>query len=265
MTFFTINLRTEIIVLAQFVFKMGLEGQVFSRLIMRKIIFLKLSIFLDILYHGYFSILLSHFRQRMFSQKKFYLLKKDLYVNKLIDDAKFEFTLRKLKKNDFNELFDSHIIYLNAIEFQEFRKRKMLNNYNFRECYVTVDENDRPVLIQWLMYPDENEKINKLYANGIKKLDVNEVLFTGIYTHPDFRCKGIMTGSLLRISEILKQNGERFALAYVECDNIPSIKALQKAGFDISETKIDIWRFFKKKSVFLEDQANSEANHTKIN
>ncbi len=210
---------------------------------------------LNILFGGYFSILLYEIKRRFYSKKKFYCLKKDLNNLNQIKKSNIDFSIREMTKKDFDAIFTDEIIHSNANEYKDYLKRKILYDYGFDECYVSVDKSDTPIFIQWIMNPEEENKIDEVFQNGIPVLADNEVLFEGAYTKPGFRQKKIMSESLGRFSEIIKKKGKHFLITYVEFENVQSLKACINAGFYIYKTKTDMWRYFKRHSIYISEES----------
>jgi RimJ/RimL family protein N-acetyltransferase len=66
---------------------------------------------------------------------------------------------------------------------------------------------------------------------GIRILDKDSIAIYDCYTPPEFRERGYYTESLIRMLRQIRDAGAARALIAVDPDNIPSIKAIERAGF----------------------------------
>jgi len=66
---------------------------------------------------------------------------------------------------------------------------------------------------------------------GIRIYDEDSIAIYDCYTVPAFRSRGIYTDSLIRMLRQIRDRGVSHALISVDPANIPSIKAIERAGF----------------------------------
>lgn len=88
--------------------------------------------------------------------------------------------------------------------------------------------------VSWIYYKDDPNRIIELND------DEGEIKYS--LTLPQFRGKGIYPATLVKIQRHLKEHGYKRVFICVKEDNIPSIKGIEKAGFNfvtsINLTKI---------------------------
>lgn len=117
-------------------------------------------------------------------------------------------------------------------------------------CYVAVTEDDAPCYMQWLIGPEENEKVRSIFQYRFPRIAEDEMLLEGAFTLEHWRGKGIMAAAMSRIAEQAIDRGARSVITFVGSDNEPSLKGCRKAGFEPYLTRIDSWRCFQFSTTF---------------
>ncbi|MDG5491888.1 hypothetical protein [Psychroserpens sp. SPM9] len=69
-------------------------------------------------------------------------------------------------------------------------------------CYIAETKNHVPVFRQWVFKSTENERIQNYFGPIFPKLDNNEALLEGGFTHPNHRGQSIMAKSILNIMNL---------------------------------------------------------------
>ena len=118
------------------------------------------------------------------------------------------------------------------------------------KCYVALDSHGRPCYMQCLVRPSEMRKLCPFFEGSIPALAGNEVLLEFAFTHEAFRGNGVMTTAMAQIAEKVLDFGARWVTTYVAVNNIPALKACERAGFVPFEVRQDSWRFFQCHTTF---------------
>lgn len=89
----------------------------------------------------------------------------------------------------------------------------------------------RICFIQWVLRAEDNTRIRSFFKGRFPPLMRDEALFENAYTPPDFRGLGIMPAAMGRICEIVRSQGARLGITFVDHLNEASLRGCRKAGF----------------------------------
>jgi hypothetical protein len=197
------------------------------------------SIF-KLLIKGDFKFIFNGISKRLFSEVNSYGLKRDMNVEFQQPKALTAINVRLSKKED--EVF-----------FNMDNYNIGLTEMNIQNCFVAIDSKGIPCFRTWFMGYTENNKIQGFFKNLFPLLNKNEALIESVFTVPLYRGKGIMAAA---ISKIIEKNcaeiGARSIIAFVNIDNIPSLKGFKRSGFLPYVLKKEKWFLFTKRVSFVE-------------
>jgi hypothetical protein len=109
--------------------------------------------------------------------------------------------------------------------------------------YVAVTENKEICFLQWLITPETRERIRKLRFRQMHAFDDDTVMLEFSYAFKRFRGLGIMAPAVAWVAE--QHPRARWAVTYVERNNIPSLRGCRGAGFYPYLVTHDKWRLFR--------------------
>jgi len=104
--------------------------------------------------------------------------------------------------------------------------------------------------MQWLIARSELDRFKPFFDGELKDLTEDEVLLEFAYTFEGFRGQKIMGAAMAAIAEKGLLSGARFAITYVQKDNIPALKGCAAAGFFPYLIRVEKWRAFSFKESF---------------
>lgn len=188
----------------------------------------------------------SHWR----SEVKAHGLRRDLSTPFTAPDAQIPLSIRPIAPRDVPLLLEAGASELTAAGKAERAIRKRMIEANLSTCYVAVTENDEPTYMQWLLGPEENDRIAEIFGDRFPRLQSGEMLLEGAFTLEQWRGKKIMAAAMARIAELGAQHGARWVITFVTVDNVPSLKGCAKAGFEPYIERTGQWRQFRHKSTF---------------
>lgn len=177
-------------------------------------------------------------------------LRRDLTVPFRAPDATIPIAVRPLREDDIETLLEAGAGDLSGEAQRERAVRKRMLDASLATCYVAVTERDEPCYMQWLIGPDENDRVRELFGGRFPCLAPNELLLEGAFTLEQWRGKKIMAAAMARIAELGVARGGRWVLTFVAADNVPSLKGCAKAGFHPFVERSDRWRLFRCQSRF---------------
>ncbi|HTK85380.1 MAG TPA: GNAT family N-acetyltransferase [Patescibacteria group bacterium] len=167
--------------------------------------------------------------QGFYAETRGYGLRRDLAEAWPAPKAKIPISVRPLEISDLSLLLPLEG-NIPPEEQQQIRWRRHFHKKFPHRCFVAVDErNDRPCYMQWLVYADDNDALERFKC--FPKLRKNEAILEQAYTIPSHRGLGIMSSAMAEIAEQAVQRNVRYVMTFVDTNGIASIKACQRAGF----------------------------------
>ncbi len=162
-----------------------------------------------------------------------YGLRRDLKAEIAAPKARIPISVRELTFSDVPILFPRDEISLPRNEQKELDVRRAHLNAGIPTCYVAVDQQSgRACYFQWLMTDRDNEAIQRHFEGRFPLIARDEALLENAYTPVEYRGKGIMPAAMSMIAEKAIPLGKRYAITFVEHDNVPSLKGCRRAGFE---------------------------------
>ena len=181
---------------------------------------------------GKFGALARELSKRMFSNKESYLLRRDLTVPFHCAAPKQPIEIRPVRDTDIPEILRAR------------PGRLLILRANIQTCYLAVTASGEIAYMQWLVARGELERFKPFFDGDLKDLGKDDVLLEFAYTFEGFRGQKIMGAAMAAIAEKGLQSGARFAVTYVQKDNIPALKGCAAAGFFPYLTRVEKWRGF---------------------
>lgn len=158
--------------------------------------------------------------------------------------ANRELTL--LNRNDV-EALKAQLASLNDEDGKELLARILFYECGFKNCYA-LKVNGTIACLQWLVYPSENEIIERRFKRRFATLKPKQVMVENSFTFPRYRGLGLMNVICTELLQIAQAQGYVGAICYVIKENINALNQLTQTGFKIrriiKEYKIlgQVWR-----------------------
>jgi RimJ/RimL family protein N-acetyltransferase len=185
-------------------------------------------------------------KHRFYSQSLSYCLRRDLAIPIETPKAKIPISIRKLRASDISILLNLDDPSLSDQERRERTDRLVLLKEGVETCYVAVDQSDRPCYMQWLIGPNENLSLQRIFSGGFPWLESNEALLEDAFTPESHRGLGIMSCAMAQIAERGSAINARYIITFVHDQNIPSLKGCKRAGFVPYMLRYEKNRFFRR-------------------
>jgi len=177
--------------------------------------------------------LFAHVAKLIYSTSEVYVLRRDLSVPLIPrPEAKVPITLRELKSSDLPQILAE-------------RPSGLLTGVlrsGLPQCYVAVTEDLAICFLQWLITPENRERIRRLRFRQMPAFDDDTVMLEFSYTFRRFRGLGIMAPAVAWVAE--QEKRARWAVTYVDRTNIASLRGCRGAGFYPHLLTHDKWRLF---------------------
>ena len=157
-------------------------------------------------------------------------LRRDLRVSFPVPKPNVPISLRAFRPDDIPALFPATDGAAAERERTDvaWRLRTVEHGALKSRCFVAVDETTgRPCHIQWITdgYSDAIRT-----AAALPALSLDEALLENAYTPGAYRGLGIMSAVTARIAESAAERGVRYVAAFIDRDNVASLRGVQRAG-----------------------------------
>jgi hypothetical protein len=177
-------------------------------------------------------------------------LRRDLHIPFTAPQASIPITVRPLEERDIKSILDTEAPGISDDEREERKTRLQMLRAGIMTCYVAVNDEDTPCYMQWLIGPEQNDKIQAYFKGIFPRLEPGEALLEGAFTPEAYRGKRIMPCAMAQIAEKAVGLGARWVITFVTQDNIPSLKGCQRSGFVPYLTREEKWRAFRHHVTF---------------
>lgn len=189
-------------------------------------------------------------RHRWKSELRSFGLRRDLDVPFAAPEATIPITVRPIEERDIPRILNVDEPDISAEGREERMTRLQMLDAGLAMCYVAVTGEDEPCYMQWLIGPEQNEKVQTYFKGIFPWLEAREALLEGAFTPEAFRGKRIMPCAMAQIAERAVEIGARWVVTFVTHDNIPSLKGCQRSGFVPYLTREERWSAFRHQVTF---------------
>jgi len=138
---------------------------------------------------------------------------------------------RLLGAEEFANLY-TRLNSLDSDDKRELMSRLLFYRSGFWNCY-TIPADGATAFLEWIIFPSENEIIQKHYRTRFLPLDAREVMLENSFTFPDYRGRGLMPFATWQLLSKAKELGYRRAVTYIRKEKIDSLNQFLHMGFSI--------------------------------
>jgi len=194
--------------------------------------------FLLVVKSGKFAKLARELVKRVFSNSESYLLRRDLTIPFHAQAPKQPIEVRPISDSDVPAILSAR------------PGRLLILKANIPTCYLAITEDGQIAYMQWLIGQADLERFRPFFDGELRNLGKDEVLLEFAYTFEQFRGQKIMPAAMAEIAEKGLLSGARYAVTYVQKDNIAALKGCAAAGFSPYMIRNERWRIFSFKESF---------------
>jgi len=201
----------------------------------------KIKVFFYLLKSGKYKDILTILKRRIYSDEKFYLVRKDIsnIDNEEKPKSRIDISLRPYEDAD-------HIHFENLIEDDR------LLAANIPTCYVAVTKDDIPCFRAWLMEPKDNDKIQAFFVYNFPILKPDEFIIERVQTVEAYRGLYLIVTVNNLLLQKAKELGYRWLFGCIKADNYPSLKGASRSGIYPYKLSITKYRFFTSRFVYVD-------------
>ena len=194
--------------------------------------------FLLVVRSGKIAKLARELVKRVFSNSESYLLRRDLTVPFQAQAPKQPIEVRPISDSDIPAILSAR------------PGRLLILKANIPTCYLGVTDRGEISYMQWLIGQGDLDRFRPFFDGELRNLRKDEVLLEFAYTFEQFRGQKIMPAAMAAIAEKGLLTGARYAVTYVQKDNIAALKGCASAGFAPYMIRNERWRIFSFKESF---------------
>ena len=187
---------------------------------------------------GKFAALADEFAKRIFSNSESYLLRRDLSLPFTPAAPKQAIEIRPILDSDLPQILSAR-----PGRFAILRAR-------IPTCYLAVTASGEIAYMQWLVAHCDIERFKPFFEGQLGALRADEVLLEFAYTFEKFRGQKIMGAAMAAIAEKGLLSGARYAVTFVQKDNIAALKGCGTAGFTPYMIREERWRLFTFREIY---------------
>lgn len=129
---------------------------------------------------------------------------------------------------------------------------------------ATIKDN-LPVYRQWLFTQEQFEEIVDYFGPIFPKIGKDEVIVEGVFTHLDYRGLRIMPNAIYQILNQEHYTHLKRAIAFVEQNNIGSLKGFYRLGFEPYMVRQEKWLFFVRTISFIPLPSEIHESYLQLN
>jgi L-amino acid N-acyltransferase YncA len=115
---------------------------------------------------------------------------------------------------------------------RELLARILFYRHGLQNCYV-LREGDAIAYLQWIVYPSENDVLERKYRGHYLPLQNHQVMLENAFTLQPFRGRGFHPHATAELLNRARAEGYRVAVSYIKPRSISSLNNFISMGFKI--------------------------------
>jgi hypothetical protein len=196
-----------------------------------------------------YSLILDELRHRAFSTSRFIGFQRDPHAPLEIPDVHLKLNMRPIQKSDYAKLLHfTHQTSKHEIKYRLIGKLWLM--FGIKTCYVTETEDKTPCHMQWMIGPEENERLLQFTGGGLPPIGDDEVLLENAFTIEAYRRMRVEVWTVKQLLGKAVAAGAGRALLFVRDTNTITQKIVRSLGFVPYLEKTDFRFFFSRKITF---------------
>ncbi|MBV9279937.1 MAG: hypothetical protein JOZ41_07640 [Chloroflexi bacterium] len=199
---------------------------------------------------GHWAEMAGLLRRRAYSDSYFLVLRCDLAVPCEIPPTAVPVTVRPLRPADTAILLDPKRPGVDAKGVSDRLHQRRLLEVGLATCYVAQTADGHPCYMTWLVPPEENATIRAYFDDAVLPLGAGEMLMEGVFTLEAYRRRRVMEAAGVQIRALAAEAGARWIVAYVDRENVASLRGFRRNGYVPALVRRERWRLFRRRVTF---------------
>jgi GNAT superfamily N-acetyltransferase len=113
-------------------------------------------------------------------------------------------------------------------------------------CYVALTEQGVPCYMQYLILPDQNDRLADAFGGMIPPLEAGDALLEFAFTLEGYRALGVMPWAVAQLAEEARRHGARRLVTWVPGANVNVRRYFERAGFTLLGARHERYRHFRR-------------------
>ncbi|MDQ3874457.1 MAG: GNAT family N-acetyltransferase [Actinomycetota bacterium] len=114
-------------------------------------------------------------------------------------------------------------------------------------CYVTETDDGEVCYMQYLVLPDQNEKLQSVFGGLMPPLAADEALLEFAFTLEPYRARGVMPYAMAQLADEARRQGARWLLTYVDKHEKLLLRFYERMGFSPYRLRRESYRFLRRR------------------
>ncbi len=128
-------------------------------------------------------------------------------------------------------------------ERHEASRRLTMLATGVRTCYAIADAGGIVRVVQWLILPDQNGAVRRIYGDWYPSLAADEALMENAYVFPKYRGTGVLSSAVESLVEIARAAGVTRIHTSIPVTNTNSFMSFARMGFVPRRIRVERRRF----------------------
>ena len=189
-------------------------------------------------------------RRWLYSERVAVGLRRDLSTPMSARKPTLSLTVRPLRPEDVPSLVDvpkSNGTHADALV--RINARHLLDS-DLATCYVAETADGDVCYMQYLVLPDQNEKLARVFGNLFPPLEPDEALLEFAFTLEPYRARGVMPYAMVQLADEARDEGARWLVTYVDRQEKLLVRFYERMGFEPFRLRRERYRFLRRRVAF---------------
>jgi GNAT superfamily N-acetyltransferase len=117
-------------------------------------------------------------------------------------------------------------------------------------CYVAETDGGAVCYMQYLVLPDQNDKLPHAFGNLFPPLADDEALLEFAFTLEPYRARGVMPYAMSRLAAEARDRGARWLVTYVDRRETVLLRFYRRFGFEPFRLRSERYRLLRRRVAF---------------
>lgn len=199
---------------------------------------------------GQFAAARDVVRRWLYSERVVVGLRRDLSTPLPARKPTLAFTVRPLRRADVPALVEPPGSNGSGADALVRVNARHLIESDLATCYVGETDAGDVCYMQYLVLPDQNEKLPQVFGNLFPPLAADEALLEFAFTLEPYRARGVMPYAMSRLAAEARDKGARWLVTYVDRRETVLLRFYRRLGFEPFRLRSERYRLLRRRVAF---------------
>jgi ribosomal protein S18 acetylase RimI-like enzyme len=200
---------------------------------------------------GQFAAARDVVRRWLYSERVAVGLRRDLSTPLTARIPTLPLTVRPLRPDDVPALLDPPSSNGSSTDMLVRVNARYLIESDLATCYVAETDGGDVCYMQYLVLPDQNDKLPDVFGNLFPPLAPDEALLEFAFTLEPYRARGVMPYAMSRLAAQAHDAGARWLVTYVDRSETMLLRFYRRFGFEPFRLRRERYRLLRRRVAFL--------------